>query len=74
MLNADSGHCNSDNYYKEITQLVDLKGNILPSHNAELYLIKDALLYNANMPYCPILVEIVQQKIIDSYDGKKFLL
>eukprot|EP00347_Sterkiella_histriomuscorum_P013502 403364473 len=57
--------CTADQYFKEISYFIDLN---------QIYNVLGTCYINDDVPYCPILVELSQEKIIKAYDGCSYLL
>ena len=41
---------------------------------SDLYKVIDSCVYDPNNVFCPVLVEIINEEIIEKNDGKKYLL
>ncbi|CDW76808.1 UNKNOWN [Stylonychia lemnae] len=64
-LNPKSGKCTADEYFKEISYQIDLQ---------ELYKIVSTCYFQDDMKYYPVILEVMPQKVRDSFNGCKYLL
>jgi len=58
-MDAESPNCTADEYFKDISYMVPLKGTLIwfnPS--TDLHLIEDTCYYDDSLPYIPVLIKI----------------
>ena len=73
-LDPDDTKCNVDEYFKQISYIISLEGKGINVTYTDLYTVLSTCYYNNDMQYCPILLEVGQERIRKVYDGCKYLI